>query len=92
MSTGPGDIKGFEILQRIAARALESESYRQELLDDPKRVLANEGLEVPDEVEVEVHENSAERIHLVLPGRIDALEELDIEEVDVTVFIPHAPF
>ncbi len=81
MSTGQPSIQGIEMLQQVAAKAADDDSYRQRLLDDPAAVLSDAGITVPTGVTVVVHENTDEQIHLVLPTQ--QLEQLDVDEINV---------
>lgn len=83
MSTGQPTVKGFEQLRRIAAHAFDDDDYRQRLVSNPKRVLTDEGLQVPDDVDVTVHQNSANQIHLVLPAVKPDGQQLDPNETNV---------
>jgi anti-anti-sigma factor len=49
-------------------RACTDAAYRARLLADPRKALAEEGIEVPPEIEVRVHENTDNKIVAVLPG------------------------
>ena len=75
--------KGLEQLRRIAATALDDDAYRQRLLDDPAGVLQEEGIAVPDGVNVIVHENTAEEVHLALPTGLKNEQELNPDETDI---------
>jgi Nitrile hydratase, alpha chain len=75
--------KGHQILQGIAARALDDPDYRKQLVADPKPILKKEGLTVADDVEVVVHENEHKRVHLVLPSRPKPDQQLDVNETNV---------
>jgi hypothetical protein len=90
VSPSPKNIKGFQQLDKIGARALTDTNYRRRLLDDPKSVLRKEGLKVADGVEVVIHRNRANLIHLVLPSELVEPDRLDVKEVDVTKLICHA--
>ena len=83
MSPERPTIQGFDHLQRVAATALGDDAYRQRLVSDPEAVLREEGLTVPDEVHVTVHENTADHIHLVLPTGIKEAHQLSPGETDV---------
>jgi hypothetical protein len=76
-------IKGLEQLRQIAAKALDDDSYRRRLLDDPAGVLKQEGIAVPDGVNVVVHENTAEQIHLALPTGVKDQHQLNPDETDI---------
>ncbi len=49
-------------------RACTDAAYRARLVADPRKALAEEGIEVPADIEVKVHENSDNKIVAVLPG------------------------
>jgi hypothetical protein len=83
----PTQVKGVQILDEVASKAIDQEEYRRELLGDPKAVLRREGLHVRDETEVVVVENTPERIYLVLPSDVIDIE-LDIDEVELELIIP----
>ena len=52
----------------IVAKAWNDEEFRSKLLNSPNEVLADNGVEVPDGLSVEVHENGPDTMHLVLPS------------------------
>ena len=79
--------KGVEILDAVTAKALESEQYREQLLADPVKVLTDEGLTIPEGVNVVIHENTEDTIHLVLPSQIVVM--IDLGEVDITTLAHH---
>jgi hypothetical protein len=83
VSTDPRDVKGVKLLQRVAADALEDDNYRQRLIDNPKSVLGEAGLSVPDDTEVVVHQNGPNQVHLVLPSRHAPAQALHPEETNV---------
>jgi hypothetical protein len=85
MSSSQPTVKGLEHLRRIAARALDDDDYCQQLLDDPASVLKQEGITVPNEVNVVVHQNTKQKVHLVLPTGIKDAQELDSNETDISV-------
>jgi hypothetical protein len=89
VSPSPKDIKGFQHLDKIGARALTDTNYRRRLLDNPKSVLRKEGLKVADDVEVVIHRNRPNVIHLVLPAELVKPNKLDVNEVEVAKLICH---
>jgi hypothetical protein len=92
VTTDPGEVEGFQILDEIAAKALDDDEYRQALIADPKSVLREEGLVVPDEIEVVVVENTEDRIYLVLPSQPAKAVELDLDEVELQQLLPFNKF
>jgi Nitrile hydratase, alpha chain len=91
MTTDPRDVKGFQRLEEIGAKALGDDDYRRELIDDPKSVLRREGLDVADDVEVVVHRNREKLIHLVLPAGPPE-HTLHVEDVNVASLVKRHPF
>jgi hypothetical protein len=87
MSTDPWNVKGFGLLQSALARAAADDDYRQKLLADPAATLAEEGLQVPEGVDLVVHENADDRLHLVIPSRVVEWDRVDVEEVDAAIML-----
>ncbi|RIK68951.1 MAG: hypothetical protein DCC65_02135 [Planctomycetota bacterium] len=56
-------------LQRVIERACADAAYRSELIADPRRVLADAGIDVPRDVDVRIHESREDRLTIVLPAR-----------------------
>ncbi len=59
---------------RLAARALEDESFRRELLANPRMVverecglLLGEDVRLPEDLRIEVHQEDSRVMHLVIP-------------------------
>jgi hypothetical protein len=64
---------------RVVAKAWSDEHFKQRLLDDPKTVLREHGIEMPAGVDVKLVEDSGKTVHLILPVRP---EELSLDELD----------
>jgi predicted Zn-dependent protease len=59
----------FEFERKLIERALEDETFKQELISNPQAVYAREsGEEVPKDIEIEVLEESGNKVYLVLPS------------------------
>lgn len=56
-----------KIKEDIIKRAREDEKFKQELMKNPKEVLGQFGIQVPEEVEIKVVEESTGGLYLVLP-------------------------
>src|SRR5690349_15387487 len=52
----------------------KSEAYRSRVVREPRAVLAEFGLQLPDDVTITVHDTSAENRYLVLPRRPEGTE------------------
>ena len=58
-----------EMERRIVQRSIEDDTFRQQLLEDPKAAVEQElGAKLPEEVRVVTVEESADTIYLVLPS------------------------
>ena len=55
----------------------KSEAYRSRVVREPRAVLAEFGLELPEDTEIVVHDTSAESRHMVLPMRPEGTAGLD---------------
>ena len=63
-----------ELQAQIVANALEDEAFRAGVMDDPKAAIATKfGVNLPAELDIQVHEDTATTTHLVLPatGKLD---------------------
>ena len=63
-----------ELQAQIIARALEDEGFRTGVIDNPKTAIAATfGVNLPAELDIQVHEDTATTTHLVLPatGKLD---------------------
>jgi hypothetical protein len=58
----------YQFEQKLIERAWEDENFKQELLSNPKAVYARESREeLPKDVEIEVLQETANKVYLVLP-------------------------
>ncbi len=67
-------------LSGIVRRAWRDPAFKSQLLASPRDVLAMAGIDIPDGVTIEVHENDAGTVHLVLPS--PPRQELSEEELE----------
>ena len=63
----------------------KSEAYRARVVREPRAVLAEFGLKLPDDVEITVHDTSAENRYLVLPHRPEGTSGLTEEQLAALV-------
>ncbi len=57
---------------QLVQKATEDPALRQRLVQTPKQVLAEAGITLPADLEVEIVENTDKVIHLVLPPLMEA--------------------
>jgi hypothetical protein len=63
---------------RVIERAQRDESFRQQLLDDPRAAISEElGVDIPDSLEIRVIEEQPQEVVLVLPATASAREVTD---------------
>lgn len=63
----------------------KSREYRSRVVREPRAVLAEFGTHLPDDVEVVVHDSTADLRYLVLPMRPEGTEDLSEEELAALV-------
>lgn len=70
-----------EVEAKIAQRIAVDPAYRETLLADPRKVVAEiVGFDIPESVQVVLHEESPTEIHLTIPST-DVLSEADLDLV-----------
>jgi hypothetical protein len=68
---------------QVVARAWSDDAFKQRLLADPRTVLAEAGLPVPENLQLEVHEATPTHLHLVLPQPPPRREGTKLSEADL---------
>ena len=68
-------------LARLFAACWKDEALKACLLADPKAVLKEHGLDVPDGIDVKVVENADDCVHITLPARPAGLMDLSDDEL-----------
>ncbi len=63
----------------------KSFNYRKRAVNDPRGVMREFGLEVDGDVEVRVHDSTADMRYLVIPARPAGTENLGVEELEKLV-------
>ncbi len=70
----PDFLQSKNFRTRLAARALEDEGFRRELLENPRAVVEREcglllgtDVKLPEDLRIEVHQESSRVMHLVIP-------------------------
>jgi hypothetical protein len=67
---------------RVQERAAADPAFRAELKANPRAALESElGVRIPEQINVQVHEESLSEIHLVLPVGEEQLSDADLELV-----------
>jgi hypothetical protein len=62
-------------MHEIISRAWSDETFKQQLLSDPKRTIESElGVTLPEEIEIHIHEQTPTVLHLILPMKPDTGE------------------
>ncbi|WGV26496.1 NHLP leader peptide family RiPP precursor [Halotia branconii] len=73
----------FELEQKLIQQSWEDESFKQELLTNPKTVFARElGQQLPKDIEIEVLQETDNKVYLVLPTNpiSDIKSEVELTE------------
>ena len=64
---------------RVIGQAMSDPAFRKRLLADPAGTLRGAGVEIPEGVTIEVVEDTATKVHLVLPAREDEALDSDLD-------------
>ena len=54
---------------KVIARSWDDDAYKAQLLSDPRTVLSEAGIDVPDDVDVTISEQQPGQVHFVLPAK-----------------------
>ena len=68
-------------LARLFAACWKDETLKPRFISDPRTVLAEYGMSVPDGMNVKVVENADDRVHIILPSPPDGSLELSDTEL-----------
>ena len=68
-------------LAQLFAACWKDESLKARFMSDPKAVLAEHGIAVPDGIDVNVVENSDNTVHITMPAAPDGDGELSVEQL-----------
>ena len=70
------------VMQDVFERVWSDEALRNNLFNNPKQVLAEIGVKLPDSVTVQVHENTSSLVNYILPDPSEIPEGTDLEKAD----------
>ena len=68
-------------LADLFAACWKDDALKARFMADPKAVLAERGIDMPDNIDVKVVENSDNTVHITLPVPPDGHHELSMEEL-----------
>ncbi len=65
----------------LFAACWKDDALKARFMADPKAVLAERGIDMPDNIDVKVVENSDNTVHITMPMAPDGHEEMSMEEL-----------
>ena len=68
-------------MAELFAACWKDEALKARFMSDPKAVLAERSIDVPDNIDVNVVENSDNTVHITMPNAPGGLNELSDEEL-----------
>lgn len=69
-----------EMRRQITDKAIGDDNFRSSLLANPKEVISSElGVDLPDDVQIMVHQSDSKTVHLALP--VTEIGEEDLEAI-----------
>jgi len=71
------------VQEKLVARAVKDQDFRQQVLSNPREVLANEyNVVLPEQITVRVLEEAPNTLSIVLPPPEEAVQELSDEDLE----------
>ncbi len=75
--------EGGSVQEQVLERAIKDERFRQEVLNNPRAVLARDyNVHIPETVSIRVIEDTTETLTIVLPPRQEAVQDLSDAELE----------
>jgi len=72
------------IQEQVTAKAIKDETFRQELLKNPKATIERAlGISVPAGVTIEVHQDTPTTLHLVLPMQAPSTTREELTDAEL---------
>ena len=72
------------IQEQIIAKAMKEETFRQELLSNPKvAVERGLGITLPQGTNIQVHEDTPNTVHIVLPMKAQSGEPQELSDAEL---------
>jgi hypothetical protein len=76
-------IEGGTVQEQVLERAVKDERFRQEVLNNPRAVLAKEyNVHIPETVSIRVVEDTADTFTIALPPKQESMQELSDAELE----------
>jgi len=70
--------------EQIVARAMKDEAFRQELRSNPKAAVERGlGITLPRGTNIQVHEDTPDTVHIVLPMRVQSGEPRELSDAEL---------
>ena len=70
-----------EMRQHLTEKAVEDSDFRRQLITDPKGAIHQEfGIDIPENIEIKVHESDMSTVHMALPPS-PVLDEEQLEAI-----------
>jgi len=70
-----------EMRHHLTTKSIQDSDFRSRLISDPKSVMNEEfGIDVPDNIEIKVHQSDMSTVHLALPPE-PSLDEEQLEAI-----------
>lgn len=75
--------EGGTVQEQVLVRAVKDEHFRQEVLNNPRAVLAREyNVHLPETVSIRVVEDTTDTLTIALPPKQESMQELSDAELE----------
>jgi hypothetical protein len=73
-----------QLEQKLIEKAMKDDSFRQQLLNDPKEVIESEfGRKIPESIQIKVLEENANTVYIILPHIVVANPEMELTDAEL---------
>ncbi|MEI6435427.1 MAG: NHLP leader peptide family RiPP precursor [Bacteroidota bacterium] len=73
-----------QLEQKLIEKAMKDETFRKQLLENPKETIAQEsGIKLPESINIRVLQEDSETVYLVLPRTTDRVLEDELTETEL---------
>ena len=73
-----------QLEQRLIEKAMKDESFRKQLIENPKTAIETEmGIKIPETIKLKILEEDPQTVYLVLPNMATQNDEIELSEAEL---------
>ena len=76
-------ISDDHVYAQLIAKAWSDDTFKSELIKNPRSLMSDMGINVPEGVDIQIVEDTPQKVHLVIPSRPskDEMNEIDLNKL-----------